>query len=159
MLDAGIIDETGAILETSHRFTASITQINGESAFVLPGTQVSITQGDIRNIQLSKAAICAGLQTLMSHTGLCGEDIGGLVIAGGFGGSLDLNAAEKIGLIPPGFAGKTVTAGNAALHGAARLAAVGSSAAQELSRKCSTLELSANADFFDKYISNMGFIV
>ena len=76
---------------------------------------------DIRAVQLAKAAIAAGMETLMRSAQTAPEEIGTLYIAGGFGSHLNVDSAATIGLIPDALAGSVRILGNAALAGAARL--------------------------------------
>ena len=104
LLQQEIMDETGAL---------------EEDVVLAPG--VTLLQKDIRALQLAKAAIAAGIQTLLDSTGTtCGE-IETFYLAGGFGSHLNLTNAAAIGLIPEKLVKKTKVLGNAALAGAARL--------------------------------------
>ena len=82
---------------------------------------VALMPKDIRAVQLAKAAIAAGMETLMRSAQTAPEEIGTLYIAGGFGSHLNVDSAATIGLIPDALAGSVRILGNAALAGAARL--------------------------------------
>ncbi|MGI6746200.1 MAG: ASKHA domain-containing protein [Acutalibacteraceae bacterium] len=159
MLKAGILDETGLILKQSHSFPDCIVEVNGANAFRIPGTNILITQEDIRNIQLAKSAIHAGLVTLIDKAGFKNENIDELIIAGGFGGCINTESAAEIGLIPRFLKNKTRIAGNSALKGAALL--LYDPRAVELIEKITTtaetIDLTTSVKFFDEYISGMGF--
>ena len=105
--EQGIIDETGA-------FTG------GRTDYAL-ATGVTVTQKDIRMLQLGKSAVCAGIRTLLEAAGLTPEALTELSVAGGFGTYLDIRNAAAIGLYPAELEGKTRVLGNAALAGAAML--------------------------------------
>ncbi len=78
---------------------------------------VHLTQGDIRQLQLAKGAICAGVQVLIEKFGLDKEDIGTVFLAGAFGNSVNVSSAIRIGLLP--FTeDKIEPVGNSALLGA-----------------------------------------
>lgn len=144
LLDAGLLDETG-YLENSE--------------YVFPGTSVAITQADIRALQLVKSAICAGMKTLLHESGLTAQDVGELVIAGGFGSHIRAKSAERIGLIPRGLAAKARSIGNGAGTGAGMILlsederALADAAASE----ARVVELSANPVFMDAYVDGMMF--
>lgn len=159
MVKAGILDETGLINEEGHAFEAYITEVDDQPAFRLPGTGVILTQQDIRAVQLAKSAVCAGMLTLMGEAGMKPEDIGRLTIAGGFGAFIDANAAETIGLIPPGFAAKAVAVGNAAGTGASMtlLSEEIRRRSEALARRAETVELSTSPRFMEYYVENMLF--
>ncbi|MFC2012520.1 ASKHA domain-containing protein, partial [Chloroflexota bacterium] len=61
---------------------------------------IVITQKDIRELQLAKAAIRAGVQLLLEYNGFTEKDIGQVIIAGAFGSYIDLSSAVAIGLLP-----------------------------------------------------------
>jgi uncharacterized 2Fe-2S/4Fe-4S cluster protein (DUF4445 family) len=82
---------------------------------------VEFTQRDVRNVQLAKSAIAAGLMTLCQTVGVALNDVGVLYLAGGFGKHINLENAAAIGLIPQALIAKTKVIGNAALVGAEML--------------------------------------
>lgn len=87
---------------------------------LLHGENPNFSQQDIRDIQLAKAAIYAGIEALLSHAGLTAKAIDTLFLAGTFGEKLDLDAAFMIGLIPQEFYGHVCACGNTSLNGAIR---------------------------------------
>ena len=80
-----------------------------------------LTQEDIRQVQLAKGAICAGIRLLAQELTLSLENIQTVYLAGAFGTYLDPVSACRIGLLPPELAGKTCPVGNAAGSGAKRI--------------------------------------
>lgn len=104
LLQQEIMDETGALDED-----------------VVLATGVTLLQKDIRALQLAKAAIAAGIQTLLDSTGTTFNEIETFYLAGGFGSHLNLQNAAAIGLIPEELVSKAKVIGNAALAGASRL--------------------------------------
>ena len=86
---------------------------------VVPG-KIYFTQEDIRQVQMAKAAICAGLEVLLQKSNISYEQIKKVYVAGGFGMGLDMEKALGIGLLPIGLRGKLTPVGNSALEGAAR---------------------------------------
>lgn len=156
---AGVIDETGIINEEDHPFTAWVTEVEDQPGFRLPGTEVVLTQKDVRAVQLAKSAICAGMMTLMEEAGMPPEQVEELVIAGGFGSKIDVASAEAIGLIPAGFAAKSKAIGNAAGAGAAMvlLSAPIREDTQRMGEATRTVELSTSPTFMDAYIDGMLF--
>jgi uncharacterized 2Fe-2S/4Fe-4S cluster protein (DUF4445 family) len=123
----------------------------------LSGT-VSLTQKDIRMLQLAKSAIYAGLMTLTSSA-TDAADAPVLYIAGGFGNYLNRQSAMKIGLLPKELAERSVTVGNAALSGASMLLLNPSlkSTLDGLIKNAKVLDLSVSSVFSDYYISGMSF--
>ena len=117
----GIID---VIYELVRHHIVDTQGILGEPWFekgfpVVPG-KIYFTQEDIRQVQMAKAAICAGLEVLLQKSNISHEQIKKVYVAGGFGMGLDMEKALGIGLLPIGLRGKLTPVGNSALEGAAR---------------------------------------
>lgn len=150
-LEMGLIDETGLINETG--CTA------GTSACIYLTRTVCITQADIRQLQMAKAAVAAGIRILLKERAINVEQIGALALAGGFGSFLDLKNAAAIGLFPKELLPAACVVGNAAGEGAAA-AAISAQARDKLSdiqKSLHYVELSAHPLFFDEYIAQMNF--
>ena len=114
---SGLIDAIAAFLETEQIDETGAVE---EDELVLADT-VALQPKDVRAIQLAKAAIAAGIQTLLQVSGTQEADVAGLYVAGGFGSHLNVNSAAAIGLIPEGLVQRVKILGNAALTGAASL--------------------------------------
>lgn len=159
LLQTGVMDETGRLQEEDHDYTDCVTEKDGQLAFCIPGTCVVLTQGDIRALQLAKAAIAAGMLALLHAAGVAPGALSALYLAGGFGNYIHLDTAAKIGLIPPALAQKAQPVGNAAGMGAVLLllSAPLRADAEKLAAECSNLELSTDAFFMDAYVEQMMF--
>ena len=161
MLACGVLDETGLLLDPEDvegEGSGFIVECDGEKQFVLSG-HVAVTAGDVRKLQLAKAAIAAGVQTMLAETGKSVDDVEKLYIAGGFGSHIDKNSAAAIGLIPKELLDKTVTIGNAAGAGAS-LALLNEDAKAEMAAVATKMkysELSGNPVFMDYYVECMMF--
>lgn len=83
-----------------------------------PANGVKINMDMIHSFLLAKAAICAGIDSLIDMAGISPADISKVHIAGGFGCSLKINSAIGLGLFPDCFGDKAEFAGNSSLHGA-----------------------------------------
>ena len=120
---------------------------------------ISINQKDIREIQLAKAAIAAGINIILRRSGYNYSDVDKLVIAGGFGNYLDPANAVKIGLLPYQLENKVLQVGNAAGTGA--VLALKSQEfidrMKEIVSRTEYIELSADNEFIDEYVKNMDF--
>ena len=154
---SGILDDTGAIQEDGHAWTSCLCEVEGFPAFRFPNSQVVLTQRDIRNVQLAKGAICAGIRTLLSHAGLRPDEIGTFYLAGGFGSYLKIQSAVEIGLIPQAFLDKTKVLGNAAGMGACMLLQSKTlrQESEVLADRMETVELSQNPHFQQYYMDSM----
>lgn len=96
---------------------------DGRAADETAGRPIVFTQDDVRTIQLTKAAIRAGLDLLLAAHGLAEGELGTILVAGAFGLFLDVEAAQTIGLLPSIPAERIAKVGNAAADGAIRLLA------------------------------------
>lgn len=108
---ADIMDDTGLMKEPY--FTEGYTLADTEN-----GEKIQIIQKDIREFQMAKAAIAAGIKTLIRCYGISCKEIDTVYLAGGFGWQINIEKAVRTGLIPKELKDKIVTVGNSALHGA-----------------------------------------
>nr|WP_325197056.1 ASKHA domain-containing protein [uncultured Oscillibacter sp.] len=143
MLETGAIDETGYL----------------EESWPVGDSGVSITQRDVRQIQLAKSAVCAGLITLLEHEHISAKAVSRFAIAGGFGSSMNADSAVRIGLFPADLRQKTDFIGNGALGGAYMLLLNRDLRAQSevLVRNAVELSLSSSPEFMDYYVDCMSF--
>ncbi len=146
MLERNVIDETG--------------YIESEEDFVLDAASgVAITQQDVREIQLAKAAIAAGIETMLHCAGVGYSDLDAILLAGGFGSKINPASACRIGLLPMGQLSKIKVVGNAAGAGAV-MALLDPSQMERIDRiagECEYIELSENSFFNAAYIDQMAF--
>ena len=158
-LESGLVDETGRIDPDVGEEAGLYTTYGGKPALRLGDSGVLLTQEDFRAVQLAKAAICAGIRSLLHEAGIPPEQVDELVLAGGFGTYLRRESAVRIGLIPPELSDRVRPAGNAALAGA--LLILQSAAACEegarIPKEAVTLELSTSPYFMDQYVEEMLF--
>ncbi len=154
-----LLDETGRLQPDAPGLQAFITQIENAPALCLPGTPVVVTQADIRQLQLAKAAIAAGIDTLIEHARTTPEALSQLYLAGGFGSYLNIASAGAIGLLPKALCDKTTVLGNAAGSGAslALLSSPHFEQAGRLGGHMQELSLSESPTFMEHYIENMLF--
>ena len=147
LLRAGYVDESGCFDETHF-----------EMGFVLCKDMV-FTQEDIREIQLAKAAVCAGIETLTAEFGTDFDHIDRLYLAGGFGQKINLESACGIGIIPTELQRKTVAVGNTSLAGAVKVG-INPEKLSELEKIVSMSEeviLADSMEFGERYIERMNF--
>lgn len=120
---------------------------------------VEITQEDIRQVQLAKSAIRAGLEVLIERAGYEICDVRKLYIAGGFGKNLDIEKCCSIGLIDPEFSDKTELVGNTSLLGTVKYAC-GDITDDDITRikaKTESVNLADSEEFQKKFIEYMSF--
>lgn len=135
-----------------------INRDNGKSQIMLT-EHVSITQQDIREIQLAKSAIISGIQILCKKLDWKLEDLEQILLAGAFGNYMDPDNACEIGLLPTECRGCIRGIGNAAGDGAkAALADIEQwNCAEQLMRRIKFVELASEKDFQTKFIANLNF--
>lgn len=109
LLKNGLIDETGLLDEDYFEAGIRIAQTKEKD--------IRFYQKDIREIQLAKAAVRAGIETLLVNYGATYEDIDTIYIAGGFGYKIDIQKAIGIGLLPKECEKKIKAVGNSSLKG------------------------------------------
>ena len=143
LLETEVIDETGAMDEDEYPLADG----------------VALTQQDVRALQLAKAAIAAGMDSLLHAAGCSPEEVSAVYLAGGFGSHLNLDSAAKIGLIPPALTDRVRVIGNAALDGAAMLLTDTTlcSAAEALRHQAQHVRLDGNPYFSQQYVEAMLF--
>ncbi len=114
---------------------------------------ITVSQKDVRELQLAKAAIRLGIRSLIGAEGLTEDSIERVIIAGAFGTFIDVESAIAVGMLPPLPLDCFRQVGNAAGTGA-RLALVSReqrALAQELALRVGYIELAAIPDFNRKY--------
>lgn len=138
----GIIDETGFLEESPYYITDN----------------VYITARDVREVQLAKSAVAAGIQCLLEYYGADVTDVDEVYIAGGFGSYMRAESALGIKMLPDAFAGRIRGAGNTSAGGALALLCAGdANTAEEIKAKTEYLELSCHAPFSERFITEMYF--
>lgn len=120
---------------------------------------VSLTQMDIRQLQLAKSAVRAGIDTLLHECGVEYAELDEVLLCGGFGSYLNPRSAGAIGLIPQEWVTKTRAIGNAAGQGAAMIlqSKAAQAKAQRIAERAETVELSTNEFFLRRFMERMSF--
>jgi uncharacterized 2Fe-2S/4Fe-4S cluster protein (DUF4445 family) len=147
----GKVDNTGFLNEELFK--------DGYSIYRKGEINLRFTQKDIRELQLAKAAVRAGIELLLLRYGITFEQLDKVFLAGGFGFSIDVDKAARIGLLPAELKEKISVIGNSALAGALQYA-VDSNFADYMARiKAISREvhLSAEEEFNDLYLECMAF--
>lgn len=122
-------------------------------------TDLTFTQEDIRQVQLAKGAISAGIRTLIDHAGIEPASIRTVLLAGAFGSHINTDNVKTINLIPalPGASIKTI--GNAAGAGAV-LASISKTKLREfyeIAAAIEYIELATDTKFNQLFVDSMGF--
>ena len=155
LVKEGVIDDTGAFDTESGSPLGN--RLIGERFYITD--RIYLSSGDVRQIQLAKAAISAGIEALLAETGISEDDISSFYIAGTLGEYMSPSSAEGIGLIPRGILKNASCVGNTSLLGAAAVAVgnVSVDTLSDFSGRVITVELSASEVFRERFIDNMYF--
>jgi len=151
LLDLGVIDTTGRFANPGKlppAIRSRIIQYDDQPAFRL-ADKVILTQKDIREVQLAKAAIRAGIKLLQKKIGIEDDDIKQVLLAGAFGNYIRRESALRIGLLPNLPLERIHFIGNAAASGAEMLLISRKcrTQAEKLARKIKYVEIAHEEDF------------
>lgn len=170
LLDLGVVDATGRFADAQGLrrtlpapIASRLCESEGQPAFCLswngrvgrPG--VILTQRDIREVQLAKAAILAGIRILMGKLGLADSDIDRVLLAGAFGNYIRPASAVRIGLLPNVPLDRIQSVGNAAATGA-QMSLISDECrerAVRLARKIQYVEIAHERGFSDFFAEAM----
>jgi len=172
LLELGIIDSSGRFARPGTikgnlppAIVSRICEEQGQPAFALAsaeeagGQEVVLTQADIRQVQLAKAAIRAGTKLLQKKVGLGDSDIKQIFLAGAFGNYIRKESALRIGLLPDVGPERIHFVGNAAASGAQMILVSRRwrELAKDLARKIEYVEIAHEKQFSDVFAGCMLF--
>ena len=173
LLKLGLINKSGKLIdreegnsELSEEIRKRIIKGQKGNKFLLVkdketenGKPIYLTQRDIREVQLAKAAIFAGIKILLKEVNIPLEDIQEIFLAGAFGNFIDKKSAVRIGLLPNLPLKKIESVGNAAGRGAEITLCSNKmrEVSEEISKKVKYVELSSRPDFQEEFIKAMIF--
>lgn len=164
---SGLIDIAGALVKRdivmksgrwNKNFNSKLAERLVDKKFYITD-DIFISQKDIRQIQLAKGAVAAGVIMMLDEIGLTIEDIPLVYIAGAFGYHINPDNIMEIGLIPKGFNGDIKFLGNTSLEGA-RLVLINRDCYRkvyDIKRDMEVLELSLKENFQDIFIGQLNF--
>ena len=162
----GIVDETGRLLppeELPEDIPPFLARRVDESGFLVATDRddepIYFTPKDVREVQLAKAAVAAGIDVLLEAYGIHAAEVDQVFLAGGFGSYIDTAGAAGIGLLPAELLDRVHPAGNTAGAGAVEvlLSTEAYRDLQGLSRRVEYIELSASLRFQELYVDRMFF--
>lgn len=172
LLDLGILDPSGRFVRPEQlkehvppAILSRIIEQDGKPAFVLATNNdnendpVILTQADIRQVQLAKGAIRAGIKLLQEKMGLADSQIKQVLLAGAFGNYIKRESALRIGLLPQTQAETVHFVGNAAATGAVMLLLNKDyrALAEALARKIQYIEIAHELNFQAVFAESMLF--
>ena len=159
---SGLVDAVAWLLnskrlDSSGYLEEAVSLLEGEA--MADGLPLQLTPLDIREVQLAKGAIAAGIQTLLAEAEISEPQVKRIFLAGGFGYALHVESAARIGLIPRGLKDKVIRAGNLAGLGA-RLALHSEDFIKRVNNireKAEYFELSNHLGFNEAFVMEMNF--
>ncbi len=165
LLEQGIIDPTGRLLppeEIPSSLGNRVTVRGGEPAFVLhrdATRTVWLSQGDIRQVQLAKGAIRAGMEVLFDRAGIGSGDVGSVVLTGSFGAVLDPAILKSLGVFTENMVQTTSFVREGALRGVERALLIpgGPAAADHLAGTIRVIPLSGTPAFEKHFLQHINF--
>ncbi len=169
----GLVDGKGRFLavdklssSTGDELKSRRTTIDGEEVFLLSpasesahGSPVYFSQKDLREVQLAKGAVAAGIETLLNCRNMAVTDVEMVYLAGGFGSALDPESAFQIGLLPAELKGRVIPSGNTSQRGAVYYTLSGDFRRRtgKLRESLDYLELSFDKGFSRRLMAHMYF--
>jgi len=157
LYSAGILDRRGRMFDAPRVQPASDGR--GKEYLLVSApesgldTDITVSRGDVSEIQLAKGAMRAGLNILLAEAGLTKDDITRFIIAGAFGTYIDLESGITIGMLPDIPRERFAQVGNAAGIGAkqALLSVKRRQHAADFARKAEYVELTTNNRFTNEF--------
>ncbi len=121
--------------------------------------RLSLTQQDVRDVQLAVAAVRSGVRLMLREFRISTAQLDRVLVAGAFGSSLDIGNGLALGLLPDVPERKIAFIGNASLAGARRLllSRPDRAAAEALAAKISHVSLATRPDFQDEFVHALEF--
>lgn len=143
LLDMQVIDDSGRMKQKQFKLCGNVV----------------LTQKDVREVQLAKAAIRTGIELLVEEMGVQTADIRHVYLAGAFGNYMDPASACRIGMLPPVLLDRIIPIGNAAGEGAKRcaLSRAEFDYSKRLAEETEFLELARLPQFQKRYLDALGF--
>jgi uncharacterized 2Fe-2S/4Fe-4S cluster protein (DUF4445 family) len=153
----GLIDVLAVGL--AHDLIRRDGRISGPEKKLRLGEKLSLTQNDIRELQLAAGAVKAGVRLMLKEFDVSLKELDGIYVAGAFGSSLDIRNAKALGLLPAVAEKKILFIGNSSLAGARKLllSAPERAAAQSLARTVTHVSLAARTDFQEAFVRSLEF--
>jgi len=165
LLKAGVIEPSGRIrarAEIPNNLSTHVTEFEDGNSFTLfkgPNQEITVSQADVRALQVAKAAIRSGISIVLGKAGLEAKDVKKILVAGAFGSNITEEGLCGIGLFDQNWLGRSQSIGNAVLDGTTRTLCSASERAKadEIGRIAKYVSLSGSKHFEKKFISNIDF--
>ena len=159
LLTEGLMDFTGGLSDPASVASPlgnRLHEINGERHFVLyrdARKLISLSQNDIRQVQLAKGAVRAGMEVLFARGGVTAAEVAATVITGSFGASLSLQSLESVGVLTGNMVENAMFVKEGALAGAVRSLSSPVASVETLAGSLKIIPLSGTP-LFEKHFMN-----
>lgn len=165
LLASGVLESDGRLRspgEVPTNLANRIAERDGSLAFILhrdAGGELLLTQNDIRQVQLAKGAVRAGIEVLLERAGADWDSVGEVLVTGSFGSVLHPDLLGHMGIVPPAVTGRVRFIDGGALSGCRRflMAADGIGSVEELAGAIRVVPLSGNPKFEQAFLRQMDF--
>ncbi|HEX9079356.1 MAG TPA: ASKHA domain-containing protein [Desulfuromonadaceae bacterium] len=165
LLRIGVLDHTGRLLEPGEitsNLATRVTEIDGEAAFLVyrdARRRIYLSQSDIRQVQLAKAAIRAGIEVVFARSGVPPQEVEEVILTGSFGARLDPVVLKNVGILPEKMIKVCSFVKEGALAGvaAALCRAEGIPQVERLARSIRVVPLSGTPAFEKHFLEQMNF--
>ena len=157
----GVIEITAALLKKGLITPEGNMENDFRVARRSNGSYIELTQEDIRQVQLAKAAIRTGVDLLIKKRALSYQDIKRVYLAGGFGYNIDVKKAAVIGMLPAELTERTEAPGNTSLLGAIKFIRGDIEKniyeLEQIRSRCDHIDLAMEDEFQETYINEINF--
>ena len=157
LLATGALDVSGR-LQPEGPLAPRVVETPGGRVFEV-SSDVLLTQQDVRQAQLAKAAVQVAIEMVLAAAGRSADGVAEVLVAGGFGSNLRPASLAALGVIPRAWAERVTLAGNAALAGASAmlLSSAARREADELAARVRTIDLAGRPEFQQRFIAALAF--
>ncbi len=162
MVKEGVVDPDGAICspaEIDSPLFNRVVEKNGERVFILyrdAKREIYLTQKDIREFQLAKGAIRAGIEVLMNKLGLQWDEIHEVIVAGAFGSYLTEEGLTGVNMVPEKIGDRIKFVGDGVIRGIRRVLENGDlELPEKIAEEVEYLELSLEENFQDLFLNSL----
>lgn len=165
LLDAGLLDQSGRLLEADEipsNLANHVRNVDGETGFVLyrdARRTIYLSQGDIRQVQLAKGAIRAGMEVLLLRAGISGDSVQEVILTGSFGAILSPEHLKNVGIFSENMVKNAGFVHEGALRGVEKAICAGDdfAALDRLAKSIKVIPLSGTPAFEKHFLEHMNF--
>jgi uncharacterized 2Fe-2S/4Fe-4S cluster protein (DUF4445 family) len=157
---SGLVDLIACLRDSGELTrTGGFASLRPKEGYVVPRTDpvIRLTKADVDTFQRAKAALGAGISTLLARAQLSAAKLSRICVCGAFGRNLNVRNAQRIGLLPDAPPGRVELCGNTALAGCERLllSPTRTEVLASLRKRTAIVNLSQSFDFEALFLENL----